>query len=75
MSGGTGNDVIVLLNRVKDLIELRGISEITDLADLEANDLSQTTDGALITAGGDTLLLRGVQTSQLADDDFIFLGS
>ncbi|MEO1494482.1 MAG: calcium-binding protein [Pseudomonadota bacterium] len=71
---GFGNDVLIGFSRVEDVIDLSGVTGITDFADLVANHLSQDAGGALITDGTDTILLSGVQSGLLADDDFDFVG-
>lgn len=54
-------------------IDLSGVAAITDFADLQANHLSETDQGAVIDDGlGNTLTLNLLLAADLGADDFLF---
>ncbi|MGJ8616368.1 MAG: sulfatase-like hydrolase/transferase [Sulfitobacter sp.] len=73
-SDGFGADRVTDFEALNDYekIDLRGLTEVTDFADLTANHMSQSGGDVLITAGGDVLTLTGVSLDDLDANDFIF---
>lgn len=71
---GFGNDTINDFDALNDLekIDLAGVTEITDFADLQANHLSQSGANVLITDGADTITLLNVNLADLGAEDFVF---
>ncbi|MEL7461379.1 MAG: M10 family metallopeptidase C-terminal domain-containing protein, partial [Pseudomonadota bacterium] len=54
-------------------IDLTGISEITDFADLSGNHMSQSGSAVVVdTGGGNSITLNNVLLADLGSDDFIF---
>lgn len=84
LSGGGANDIFVFANgfgadRITDFflgssekINLSAVTAITSWNDLSGNHLSTSGGNAVITAGGHTITLEGVNQNSLAADDFIF---
>lgn len=70
-----GHDVIrdFEFGRADELIDLRAITSITNMAQLNAS-AEDTADGVLITTGaGSSILLAGLIESQLSANDFMFV--
>jgi Ca2+-binding RTX toxin-like protein len=85
MNGQAGSDVFIFAgafgtDRINgfsvvdavEAIDLSAIATITGFADLQANHLTQTVNGALITAGGHSVLLAGILAVDLTVNEFIF---
>ncbi|MEM7427090.1 MAG: tandem-95 repeat protein [Pseudomonadota bacterium] len=72
---GFGDDVIFDFNEfnANEKVDLAGVTNITDFADLTANHLSQSGNHALITDGTDSITLRFVDISDLDAGDFNFV--
>ncbi|MFX0543657.1 CAP domain-containing protein [Roseovarius sp. S4756] len=71
---GFGNDMIVdfdALNRFEK-IDLHGVTNIVDYADLRGNHMTQSGSDVLITVGNDRLTLSRVDMGNLGMDDFLF---
>jgi len=73
-TNGFGQDVITdfAANNVFERIDLRGVSAITDLADLSANHMTQVGLDVVIQDGMDSITLRNVALGDLDGTDFIF---
>lgn len=72
---GFGNDIITDFAATSnpERIDLSGVSEFTDFADLQANHLSQSGADTIIDDGaGNTITLTGVDIADLDAIDFIF---
>lgn len=73
---GSQRDVVTdftVAGAAHDVIDLRGLTAVTDFADLVANHLTQSGTTALITAGnGDVLALMNVTATDLTSDHFLF---
>jgi len=71
---GFGVDVITDFEALNDseTIDLSGLNNITNMADLTANHLTQTNNDVLITDGADSITLTGVNLADLDAFDFIF---
>jgi len=83
LTGNAGDDVFVFSNdfgkdtvsdfgRGADRIDLSNLDEITGFSDLTHHHLSMKNGDAVITAGGDMLVLDGVTKADLSAADFIF---
>ncbi|AUQ72487.1 Hemolysin-type calcium-binding protein repeat protein (2 copies) (plasmid) [Phaeobacter inhibens] len=73
--GNFGDDTIRGFAALSDAekIDLRGVSEISDLSDLRDNHLTQDGSNAIIADGlGNTITLLGVDINDLDAGDFIF---
>jgi Ca2+-binding RTX toxin-like protein len=71
-STGFGKDTIGDFGRGADRINLSKLDGVNDFADLVKHHLTMTNGDAVITAGGDMLVLDGVSKSDLSAGDFIF---
>lgn len=73
-SSNWGQDVITDFDALSDAetIDLSAVSNIDDFADLLANHMVQDGADVVITDGGQTLTLEGVNISNLDANDFIF---
>ncbi|MBR9822811.1 MAG: hypothetical protein GYB51_17650 [Rhodobacteraceae bacterium] len=72
---GFGDDTIGDFDALNDLekIDLSGVSEIRDFADLMANHAFDVGGAVLIAGtGGDQILLQGVSLADLDEGDFLF---
>lgn len=73
---GSRQDVVTdftVAGTAHDVIDLRGLTAVTDFTDLVANHLTQSGTTALITAGnGDVLALMNVTAADLTADHFLF---
>ncbi|SDE73345.1 hypothetical protein SAMN04488239_1325 [Ruegeria marina] len=68
-----GTDTALFFSTAFDQIDLSGVAEITDFADLSANHLADVGGNAVITDGlGNSLTISGVLSAALTADDFIF---
>jgi Ca2+-binding RTX toxin-like protein len=65
-----GHDVITDFEVIDEHVDLRGWKAVEDFADLRAHMKNQD-DGVMITYGNDSLLLKGLQRSDLDASDFI----
>ena len=70
---GFGIDRIVDFDPGEDIIDLSGVSEITDFTDLDLNHLSQTGAHTRITDGPDVIILIDTIASTLTAGDFDFI--
>lgn len=73
-AGAFGNDVLEDFDALTkgEVIDLSGISEIADFDDLASNHLSDVNGDAVITAGANTITLKGVASTTLGADNFAF---
>lgn len=72
-SGAFGNDRILDFGNGADRIDLRGVASITGFTDLARNHLAVSGENMRITDGnGNSILLLGVERSDLSADDFLF---
>jgi Ca2+-binding RTX toxin-like protein len=72
---GHGDDTILDFeaDNVFEVIDLSGVSAITDLRDLIGNHMSQAGANVLIdTGGGNSIMLNGVNLADLDSSDFVF---
>lgn len=72
---GHGDDLVrdFDANNVYEQIDLSGVSAITDLADLQANHLTQSGANVVIdTGGGNSVTLLNVNIGDLDSTDFVF---
>ena len=71
---GFGNDTITDFDEFNNLekIDLAAVTNITDLADLFANHLTQVGANAVITDGGNTITILNANIGDLDANDFIF---
>ncbi|WP_168732898.1 calcium-binding protein [Aliigemmobacter aestuarii] len=71
--GSFGNDRILDFGTGADRIDLRGVTSITSFNDLARNHLAVSGENLRITDGnGNSILLLGVERSDLSADDFLF---
>lgn len=73
---GNGNDDVFDFGNGNDKIVLKGVSDITDFADLQANHLSNSDPSGSYTVidygVSDTITLWGVDSTTLTAGDFVF---
>ncbi len=86
VSGGAGSDHFVFKNgfgtdqirdfsvgMMSDVLDLRAVSGVLNFTDLKNNHLSQSNGNAMINDGnGSTILLIGINRSDLEEDHFLF---
>lgn len=70
---GFGIDRIVDFDPGEDIIDLSGVSEITDFTDLDLNHMSQMGAHTRITDGADVIILIDTIASTLTAGDFDFI--
>ncbi len=76
-AGAFGQDTITdfAAGVAPEKIDLSGVAEITDWADLTANHLSEVNGNAVISDGlGNRVTLEGVSVASLIEDEFVFVG-
>lgn len=74
-AGNFGTDIIhdFTTSEVGEVIDLAGVSEITDFSDLTLNHLSEVNGNAVISDNlGNSITLAGVGLGDLTADDFLF---
>ena len=87
LTGGFGDDVFIFADGhgddtitdftagigTNDAIDLSGVTDIVDLADLLANHATDVgADMVIDTGAGNAITLIGVNVSELHNDDFLF---
>ncbi|RMF81288.1 MAG: hypothetical protein D6744_07325, partial [Planctomycetota bacterium] len=70
---GDGDDLVKGFAPGTDLLDLSGVTEITDFQDLSDNHMVQDGVDVLITYGEDSIRLQKVDLDSLTDGDFNFL--
>ncbi|MBL0373110.1 hypothetical protein JJB09_13830 [Rhizobium sp. KVB221] len=69
---GSGQDTIMDFEKGHDRIDLRGWDDVSSFADLKAHHLTTVGNDLLISATGDTLILKNFDKADLHAADFIF---